>query len=91
MTPADVRARAIARAVVEVPGVVALHGGRFGSVGTYLAAERITGVRIGDDGSIDVHVTLQRDAPILATARRVRAAVALLEVGPINITIEDLA
>ncbi|MCW4352778.1 Asp23/Gls24 family envelope stress response protein [Hoyosella sp. YIM 151337] len=91
MTSTETRARNIAAAVLGVDGVAELHGGRFGSFGTYLAGDRITGIRIGDDDSIEVHVTLHSHAPIRGTAGQIRAAVAQLEPGAVNITIEDLA
>ncbi|AEF38788.1 Asp23/Gls24 family envelope stress response protein [Hoyosella subflava] len=90
MTSTETRVRNIADVVLGVRGVAELHGGRFGSLGTYLAGERITGVRIDDDGTVEVHVSLNIDAPIRKTAENIRAAVAQLEHGPINITIEDL-
>lgn len=91
MKSPETRAREIAAAVLSVKGVANLHGGRFGSFGTYLAGDRITGVRVDDDGSIELHVTLHRDAPIRPTAAAIRAAVAQLEPGPVDITVEDLA
>ena len=49
LTPAEV----VAAAVLAVPGVVALHGGRFGGLGTYLPGRLGHGREVGDD---DVHL-----------------------------------
>lgn len=78
----------IARAV---PGVVGLHPGMFGEVGTYLPGRRVTGVRIRDD-HIDVHLVIAADAEVRATAAAVRDTVADAFPGhSVDVTVEDIA
>jgi hypothetical protein len=82
-------ADAVAEAVLRVPGVTGLHGGRLGEVATYLPGRRVGGVRIGDDGT-GVHVVVDPDASLRATAAAVRDAVAPHVRGPITVVVEDL-
>ncbi|WP_380166347.1 hypothetical protein [Jannaschia sp. R86511] len=62
----------LAAAVLATPGVVGLHGGRFGEIGTYLPGRRVVGVRVspgpGPDtgsglgrgpGSVELHVVVE--------------------------------
>jgi uncharacterized alkaline shock family protein YloU len=79
----------IAAAVRAVPGVADLHGGVFGEIATYLPGRRVTGVRIGQD-SIQVHVSLQIDAPVRATAVAIQHAVTAVTGLPVDVTIEDI-
>ncbi|MGC0365749.1 putative alkaline shock family protein YloU [Rhodococcus sp. 27YEA15] len=82
-------ADSIAVAVLAVPGVSGLHPGMFGEVGTYLPGHRVVGVRVGDAGT-DIHVTVTTEASIDDTAARIRAAVAHLVTGTVNVTVEDI-
>lgn len=74
--PVAAAARAARDAALAVPGVTRLSGGAFGEVATYLPGDRVTGVRVGDDG-VHVHVVLAQAAlaAIPATAAAVQAAV----------------
>ncbi|NLE80487.1 MAG: Asp23/Gls24 family envelope stress response protein [Rhodococcus sp.] len=83
--PADV----IAAAVLEVPGVAALHGGTFGEVGTYLPGRRVAGVRTDETGT-DVHVTVYYDAVVADVAERVRKAVGSITGTKVDVTIADV-
>jgi hypothetical protein len=85
LTPAEV----VAAAVLAVPGVVALHGGRFGELGTYLPGRRVTGVRIDDEGT-EVHVVVSDLAPVPETAARVQRAVSAVAPMPVRVHVEDI-
>lgn len=82
-------AEQVADAVLAVPGVVRLHGGRFGGLGTYLAGRRVVGVRIQDDGT-DVHVVVTDHVPVPVTAARVQRAVSALAPMPVRVHVEDI-
>lgn len=82
-------ADAVARAVLAVNGVAALHDGMFGEVATYLPGRRLAGVRLLDPGA-DVHVSVYYDAPIRGTAAAIRDRVAALVGTPVNVTVEDI-
>jgi len=79
----------VAAAVLTVRGVTDLHGGMFGETATYLPGRRVLGVRLTEDVA-DIHLTLTYGAPVFATAQQVRAAVAALVPGPVNVTVEDV-
>ena len=85
LTPAEV----VAAAVLAVPGVVALHGGRFGGLGTYLPGRRVTGVRIDDEGT-EVHVVVSDRVPVPQTAARVQRAVSAIAPMPVRVHVEDI-
>lgn len=82
-------AEAVAAAVLAVPGVVRLHGGRFGTIGTYLPGRRVTGVRIDDDGT-EVHIVVSDVAPVPDTAGRVQRAVSAIAPMPVRVHVEDI-
>ncbi|MFD4264555.1 hypothetical protein [Rhodococcus sp. NPDC058481] len=79
----------IADAVLAVPGVAGLHGGMFGEVATYLPGRRVLGVALGDD-SCAVHISVRYPANVVETAERVRASLAPLVAGPVDVTVEDV-
>ncbi len=81
---------AVADAVRQVPGVVDLHGGVMGEIGTYLPKRRVLGVRLRPD-STEVHVTLLYGAPVRETASAVRAAVGRIVPGAVDVVVEDVA
>ena len=85
LTPAEV----VAAAVLAVPGVVGLHGGRFGELGTYLPGRRVVGVRIDDEGT-EVHVVVSDLAPVPETAARVQRAVSAVAPMPVRVHVEDI-
>ena len=85
LTPAEV----VAAAVLAVPGVVRLHGGRFGELGTYLPGRRVTGVRIDDEGT-EVHVVVSDLVPVPETAARVQRAVSAVAPMPVRVHVEDI-
>lgn len=76
--------------VLAVPGVADLHGGAFGEAATYLPGRRVPGVRLTEDGTAEVHVVLTLDVPVLATAARVRDAVAVVVGGRVDVVVEDV-
>ena len=81
------RIRAVALAV---PGVAGLHGGSVGEAATYLPGRRVSGVRIAEDGTAEIHVVLTLDVPVPATAARVRDAVATVVGGRVDVVVEDV-
>lgn len=85
----DSPAEAVAAAVLAVPGVVRLHGGRFGTLGTYLPGRRVTGVRIDDEGT-EVHIVVSDVAPVPDTAGRVQRAVSAIAPMPVRVHVEDI-
>ncbi|GEM_PF-540543 len=82
-------AEVVAAAALAVPGVVRLHGGRFGELGTYLPGRRVTGVRI-DDAGTEVHVVVSDVAPIPRTAAQVQRAVSAIAPMPVRVHVEDI-
>ena len=80
---------AVAAAVLAVDGVVALHGGALGEVGTYLPGRRVPGIRTDGDGT-EIHVTVAYGTDVRPAADRVRAAVTGLVTPPVHVTIEDV-
>ena len=83
------RADAVADAVRRVPGVVDLHGGAVGEVGTYLAGRRVLGVRLRPEAT-EVHVTLAYGTDARKTASAVRDAVAQVVPGAVDVVVEDV-
>lgn len=65
----------ISAITLATPGVVALHAGRFGEVGTYLPGRRVAGIRIDERGT-QVHITVAAGHPIRQVAHRVQHVVA---------------
>lgn len=82
-------AEAVAAAVLAVPGVVRLHGGRFGELGTYLPGRRVTGVRIDDEGT-EVHVVVSGPDPVPETGARIQRAVSAIAPMPVRVHVEDI-
>lgn len=80
----------IAAAALEVPGVVSLHGGAFGTVATYMPGRRIMGVQV-EEGAADVHVTAAYGHDLNKLAAAVQKAVSAVHPGSVSVTIEDIA
>lgn len=89
-------AEVVRDAVLTAPGVVALHAGPFGEVGTYLPGRRVAGVRITDE-EIEVHVVAALGTPLAHTTAGVIAALAGLPAStgladrPAHVVVEDVA
>lgn len=86
----------IAAAVLAVPGVVALHGGEFGEIATYLPGRRVRGIRLSDDRG-EVHIAVRLgisdggSESVLEVAEATRRAVSEVVGRPIDVVVEDLA
>jgi hypothetical protein len=80
----------LAAAVLATEGVAALHPGLFAEVATYLPGRRVQGIRVTDHGC-EIHVVLDWDAPIWATATAVRRAAARWVEGAVDVTVADIA
>ncbi|MFJ7213494.1 hypothetical protein [Amycolatopsis sp. NPDC098790] len=85
---AEPDAARIAAAVLAVPGVAGLHGGRFGEIATLVPPRRVVGVRVRDD---DITIALTARYPLVAAdvAAQVRAA-AGVRGRPVHVVIADL-
>lgn len=79
----------VASAVLGIDGVVGLHGGEFGEIGTYLPGRTVHGIRI-DDRQCEVHITAEYPSDVHGVARGVRAAVQPLVPVPVSVTVEDI-
>ena len=81
----------IAVAVLTVPHVAALSGGRTGEIATYLPGRRVEGVRIRP-GQVEVHVVARYGPTMIEVGTAVRGAV-VNAVGPVDVIvgIDDLA
>jgi hypothetical protein len=68
--------------------IARLSSGSAGTIGTYLPGRRIPGVRVRDDGRVDIHVVMARDA----TVDEVEAAVirAMDGAPPPDLYIDDM-
>ncbi|OAK52450.1 hypothetical protein [Rhodococcoides kyotonense] len=82
-------ADAVAAAALSAAGVVALNGGEFGEIATYLPGRKVVGVRIHADGC-DVHITAEYPSDVHAVARGVVGAVQPLITVPVSVTVEDV-
>ena len=80
---------ALVDVVLGVPGVSDLHGGAIGEVATYLPGRRVVGIRMRPEATA-IHVALRLGAPVRETAAAVRAAVAAIAPGPVDVTVEDV-
>jgi len=76
-------------AVLAVPGVTGLHGGRHGVTATYAPRRRVVGIRRRDDHT-EVHITVGSDVPVRAVADAVRRAVHSIVDQPVDVVVEDL-
>lgn len=89
-TPAPTTAEIVAATVLAVPGVIRMHGGRFGELATYLPGRRVIGVRIDEHGT-EVHVVVSGRVPAVETAGRIQRAVSAVAPMPVRVHIEDIA
>lgn len=89
-TTVDPTAEAVAAAVLGCRDVTRLHGGRFGTVTTYLPGGRLPGVVVAPEG-VTVGVVGRYPAPVAEIAAQVRAAVATVVPGvPVTVAVEDV-
>jgi hypothetical protein len=84
-------ADAVAAAVSACADVVRLSGGVLGEVATYLPGRRVNGVRVREDGGVEVHVVARYGPTVAEIAAQVRAAVtAICGPVPVHVGIDDL-
>ena len=95
-------ARALAHGARDVPGVVALFGGRLGEIATYGRGGRVPGVRVWREAGrlhVEAHIVAayspECTLPALADSVRVRLQQQLQElgvadIGPIDVIVADL-
>lgn len=90
-TGAEALADRIAGAMSGTAGVVSLHGGRWGTAGTYAPGRRIVGVQL-DVQRVTVHIVAAFGVTAIQVAANVRQVLAPI-VGDrrIDVVIEDLA
>lgn len=81
---------AVAAAVREVPGVVALSAGPFGDVGTYLFGRKLAGVR-RLQGRWEIAVVARFGTDLHVLARHIRLRVTPLVDTPVDVRIVDIA
>lgn len=80
-------------AVLAAPGVVGLHAGVLGEVGTYLPGRKVAGVRL-TDAEVEVHVVAALGTPVAYTSAAVMTAVAGVPAAagrPVHVVVEDVA
>ncbi|CAN5816704.1 hypothetical protein BH20ACT6_BH20ACT6_19020 [soil metagenome] len=76
-------------AVMALPGVDAMHSGRFGEVATHLPGRRIAGVRVRAD-VVEVHVTATWGADLPPLADSIRAAAQPVAGRAVHVVIQDV-
>ncbi|MCX5042019.1 Asp23/Gls24 family envelope stress response protein [Aldersonia sp. NBC_00410] len=82
-------ARRVAAAAHSVDGVVALDGGPFGEIATYVPGERVSGVRLSSEfGELHIVTDLRRN--LRTVAEEVRAAAESLTGLPFVVTVADV-
>ncbi len=79
----------VAAAVQAVPGVVRLSPGPFGDLQTYLPGRRVPGVR-ERSGRLEVGIVLSWGASAEVVARLIRARLAALTSGEVDVVVTDV-
>lgn len=86
-------AEAVAAAVLALPGVVRLSGGKFGTVASYLPGRRVVGVRLPleETDSVEVALVARMGVPLPPLVGEVGAAVVAV-LGPVavDVTVTDV-
>ena len=95
-------ARALAHAARDVPGVVALFGGRLGEIATYGRGGRVPGVRVWREAGrlhVEAHIVAayppEHTLPALAESvrgklRQQLPELGIADIGPIDVIVADL-
>lgn len=84
-------AERVAAVATAVPGVLRLHPGPLGEVGTFLPGRRVAGVRVRPDAPVEVHVVVSLDADLRAVAADVHRAVHAVVPGDVRVVVADVA
>lgn len=84
-------AELVAAAATAVPGVLRLHAGPLGEIGTYLPGRRVAGVRLRPGTPAEVHVVVALDADLRAVAADVHRAVQAVARRDVRVVVADVA
>lgn len=80
----------IQTAVLSVPAVVALHGGAYEEIATYLPSRRIAGIR-ADTEHVEVHVMTRYGTPLVLIGAQIREALhPVLGERTLTIAVDDI-
>jgi hypothetical protein len=86
-----VSASELADRALAHPAVVQLHGGQFGEIASYLPGSKVVGVRLPDDGAVEIGVVLRLDRPLPEVVAELRGRLAeVLGKTPVDITVCDV-
>ncbi|MGP4017403.1 hypothetical protein [Saccharopolyspora sp. 5N708] len=89
--PEHVSASELADRVLAHPSVVRLHGGQFGEIASYLPGRKVVGVRLPDEGAVEVAVVLRLDRSLPEVVAELRSRLAeVLGAVPVDITVADV-
>lgn len=89
--PEQPSASELADQVLAHPSVARLHGGAFGEIASYFPGHRVTGVRMPEDGPVEIGVVLRLDRPLPDTVAELRGALAERLGGtPVDIYVSDV-
>lgn len=74
--PEQPSASELAEKVLAHPSVARLAGGAFGEITSYFPGHRITGVRMPEDGRVEIGVVVRLDQPVGKTIAELRESLA---------------
>ncbi|GAA4887473.1 MULTISPECIES: hypothetical protein [Saccharopolyspora] len=81
----------ISRVVLAHPAVARMHPGRFGETATPLPGRRVDGVRLREDGGVEVSVVVRLGPPLPEIIGELRTAIgSTTGAMPVDITIADV-
>ncbi len=74
--PEQPSASELAEKVLAHPSVARLAGGEFGEITSYFPGHRVTGVRMLEDGGVEIGVVVRLDQPVGTTIAELRDSLA---------------
>ena len=90
-TDPSILAERVAAVVTAHPAVARLHGGTFNDIATYVPGGRLTGVRIGDGGPVELALVVRLGHRIPDVVDSLRREVSLMCGGAaVDITVADI-